>query len=131
MKGFDPNNVPPHIRAANPHIYGESTERVADTRIGQPVDDESKLHADIIDFCKGQSPPWLYFHGTMAEATGRTKGEPDFTLVASGGRVFFVECKKKGGKLKPDQRDVIHWAGLLGHKIHVVYNMEEFKEIVK
>lgn len=130
MRGFDPHNVPDHVKRENPHIYGENTERTADARIGQPVTDEDQLHNDIIEHCKNQSPPWIYFHGSMACKTKRTPGEPDFEILANGGRVFFVECKAKGGKLSTDQRDIKHWAALLGHTIHLVTNMEEFRKVV-
>ena len=109
-----------------PVPLGDNTERVGDA----PVSKEDELHNDIIEYCKNQSPPWLYFHGSMAHGTKRTPGEPDFEILASMGRVFFVECKAKGGKLSNAQRDVKHWAALLGHTVHVVTNMEEFKRIV-
>lgn len=116
------------VKARNPHIYGENTERVIDANA---VDDESQLHNDIIEYCKNQRPPWIYFHGSMAVKTSRTKGENDFHILANHGRVFFIECKSKTGKISADQRDIIHWANLLGHMIHVVRSIEEFKAVVE
>lgn len=119
-------NPGPGVRALNPHIYGESTERVIDS--SQGVSEEEILHNEIIDYCKDRR--WLYFHGSMAHATKRTLGEPDFTILTEKG-VFFVECKTKTGKVSVNQRDVIHWARSLGITIHVVCNMKQFRAIVE
>lgn len=119
----------PSVAKRNPHLFGENTERTIDAP--GAVTEEEKLHHEIIEYCKNQCPPWIYFHGSMAHKTYRTKGENDFHILASGGRVFFIECKAKGGKVSTDQRDVIHWANLLGHTIHVVTSMQEFRRIVE
>lgn len=122
-------SVSPATRARNPELFGENMERVIDSC--GAVTEEDKLHYEIIEYCKNQSPPWVYFHGSMDHVARRTKGEPDFEILASRGRVFLIECKAKGGKVSTDQRDIIHWAGLLGHTIHVVTSMKQFKEIVE
>lgn len=95
----------------------------------QPVAREKDLHAMIFDHCR--SKKWIVFHGSMSERTGRTLGEPDFTILADGGRVFFVECKSKQGKLSPAQFAMRHHACSLGHPFHVVFSFAEFLEIVK
>lgn len=91
--------------------------------VDSPTIEESEIHRHILDHCKQHM--WIAFHGSMAHATHRTPGEPDFTILADGGRVIMIECK--AGKKKPsdDQRDIIHWAGNLGHKIHVVRSVKE------
>src|SRR5512146_2355709 len=61
------------------------------------VEHEGDLHNQILDECRRRG--WIAFHGSMAKATARTLGEPDFTILADGGRKFFVECKSKTGKL--------------------------------
>lgn len=93
------------------------------------VTDEERLHNDIIKFCRDSG--WIYFHGSMAHKTLRTVGEPDFTILANNARVFFIECKTKTGKLSPEQLALKLWAEKLGHTIHTVRSMSEFKEIVK
>jgi hypothetical protein len=119
-------NLSPSARKRNPHLFAPAVP------IGsRAVLKENELHNDIIEYCKNQSPPWIYFHGSTDAATKRTAGEPDFEILASMGRVFLVECKAKGGKLRPAQRDIIHWAALLGHTIHLVTNMEEFRKVVE
>ena len=93
------------------------------------VDKESDLHSDILADCRQRG--WIALHGSMAQATGRTEGEPDFIILASRGRVFFIECKTRVGKLSPAQHAMAHFAEKLGHKIHLVRNMAQYLEIVK
>lgn len=89
---------------------------------------EADLHADIISECRKRG--WIYFHGAMNQRTARTIGEPDFTILADQGRVLLVECKRPGGKLSTEQLGIIQWAAKLGHKIHTVWAINEFLEIV-
>lgn len=113
----------PEFRRKNAHLFGQAVPKTG------AVADESELHNEIIEYCKDRR--WLYFHGSMAHETKRTPGEPDFEILADRGRVFFVECKSKDGKLSTDQRAVIQWAAMLGHTVHVVVNMDEFRRIVE
>jgi hypothetical protein len=67
----------------------------------------------------------------MAHKARRTVGECDFTILASKGRVFFIEAKTKTGKLSPEQLGIILWAGNLGHVIHTVRSFQQFIEITQ
>jgi len=98
--------------------------------VGSPVniEKESALHDAILDHCKGKG--WICFHGSMAHKAMRTVGEPDFCILADGGRVFFIECKTAVGKLSPEQMGIKVWAEMLGHTIHVCRSAEEFYKIV-
>jgi len=102
--------------------------------IKTPVDtdavaEESDLHSQIINHCLASG--WIYLHGSMSTRTSRTLGEPDFIIIASLGRVFFVECKSKSGKLSPAQQNMIHHARCLDTTIHVVRSIREFLELTK
>jgi len=90
---------------------------------------EGDLHNNITDYCKQRG--WPAFHGSMAHKAMRTLGEPDFTILASNSRVFFIECKTKDGKLSNEQRGLAMMAEMNGHKIHVVRSMDEFRKIVE
>lgn len=92
---------------------------------------ESELHRDIVEFCQRQYPPWLCFHGSMAHRAFRTPGEPDFILMADGGRTFFVEAKTRTGKLSMEQLGVQLQASRLGHTVHVVRSLDEFRKVVE
>ena len=91
------------------------------------VERECDLHGDILDACRKRG--WLCWHGSMAHRAMRTLGEPDFTILCDGGRVFFIECKSATGKLTTEQRGLAMQADRLGHKIHVVRNLTEFNYI--
>lgn len=88
------------------------------------VNDEGELHNEIFDYCRSKG--WIPLHGSMAARTHRTEGEWDFTIVADNKRVFFIECKKKGGKVTTEQAGLIMQAARLGHTVYVVYSMDDF-----
>ncbi len=95
----------------------------------QKIVNERDLHERIICHCEFKR--WQYLHGAMSRRTFRTVGEPDFIILADAGRVFFVECKSKNGKLSEEQLAFKFHAELNGHKIYIVRSMEEFLEAVK
>ena len=89
---------------------------------------EADLHAQIFDECRRRG--WIALHGSMSERTHRTAGEPDFIILADGGRVLFVECKTAKGKLSLEQQAMIAHAAKLGTTIFVVRSMAEFFQIL-
>lgn len=58
-------------------------------------------------------------------------GGQDFTIFANLGRVFLVECKRKGEKLSPEQLAWKLEMEMAGHTVHTVWSYAEFLEIVK
>jgi hypothetical protein len=116
-------NVSEAIRRLNPELYGRPVESCP-----EPMKSEADLHYAIMDECCARG--WIFLHGSMAERTHRTAGEPDFIILASGGRTFLVECKSATGKLSPDQQAMRAHAAKLGHTIHIVRSMEEFLKAV-
>lgn len=96
--------------------------------VGEPVTDEGELHNEIFDYCRSKG--WIPLHGSMANRTHRTEGEWDFTIVADNKRVFFIECKKKGGKVTTEQAGLIMQAARLGHQVYVVYSMDDFLKVI-
>jgi hypothetical protein len=91
------------------------------------VESEASLHYEIMDFCRDRG--WQFLHGSMSERTHRTLGEPDFTILAGAGRVYFVECKSRTGKLRPVQAQFIANATKNGHVVHVVDCTAQFLSI--
>jgi hypothetical protein len=89
---------------------------------------EACLHQAILDECRRRG--WIALHGSMAHQTKRTIGEPDFVILADGGRVLLVECKSKEGKLRPEQAALHAWAAKLGHTVRVVRSLNEFLQII-
>ena len=110
------------LRRRNPQLFALAPAP------GGGVSREAELHEAIFDECRRRG--WIALHGSMAERTCRTLGEPDFVILASGGRVLFVECKTKTGKLSPAQAALRFHAEHLGHTVHVVRSFAEFLELV-
>ena len=114
------------LRRRNPHLFGESNVEGRTSKVG--VSREAELHEAIFDECRRRG--WIALHGSMAERTCRTLGEPDFVILAGGGRVLLVECKTKTGKLSPAQAALKFHAEHLGHTVHVVRSLEEFLQLL-
>lgn len=65
------------------------------------------------------------------KANGMRPGFPDLVLIASQGRVGFMEVKREGEKQSEAQ---IHWQGaltFLGHKYAVVRSIEDAAETLQ
>jgi Holliday junction resolvase-like predicted endonuclease len=121
----------PTLARLNPHLFGAGrTDWTCGTSLtGEAaVERESELHEAVFDECRRRG--WIALHGSMAERTCRTLGEPDFVILADGGRVFFVECKSRSGKLSPAQAALKHHAEKLGHTVHVVRSLVEFQKLL-
>jgi len=116
----------PTLARLNPHLFCGVPPRATNGHSGTVS--EASLHEEIFDACRQRG--WIALHGSMAERTCRTLGEPDFTILADGGRVLFVECKSRSGKLSPAQAALKFHAEKLGHTIHVVRSLEEFLAVV-
>lgn len=87
-------------------------------------DREYKLHREILNYCEDRG--WIALHGSMVHATYRTIGEADFCCVLPNAVTLFVECKRKGQKLRPDQAAFAAWLQKLGHVLYVVTSLEQF-----
>lgn len=111
------------LRRLNPHLFSPCPSPGTG---GVPR--ESDLHEAIFDACRRRG--WIALHGSMAERTCRTLGEPDFVILGDGGRVLFVECKSRNGKLSPAQAALKFHAEKLGHTVHVVRSLEDFFKLL-
>jgi len=58
-------------------------------------------------------------------------GVPDRIVLAPGGRIYFVEMKRPGGKLRPLQQKVIADIRKLGFKVFVIDSREGVKEFIE
>jgi len=96
---------------------------------GGRVRRESDLHRMIGAECGRKG--LVVFHGRMDRASGRTPGEPDFTILLPGGRVLLVECKRPaGGRVSVEQQTVGVRASLLGHRVHLVTDFVQFRNLL-
>lgn len=94
-----------------------------------PVEVEADLHSDIMAACRARG--WKAFHGSMAESTRRTLGEPDFVILCDAGQLLLVEAKSRTGKPSKDQQLVHAHASRLGHTVHIVRSMKEFEKVCR
>ena len=115
----------PTLARLNPHLFGRQNEKckMKNGAVGREAD----LHEAIFAECRRRG--WIALHGSMAERTHRTAGEPDFIILGDGGRWLAVECKSRSGKLSPAQLALKHHAEKLGHTIHVVRSLAEFMRL--
>jgi len=120
-----PNDV---LRRLNPHLFGPCGRPQVGAATGSGGVREAELHEEIFDECRRRG--WIALHGSMAERTCRTLGEPDFVILAGGGRVMLVECKTRTGKLSPAQAALKHHAEKLGHTVHVVRSRDELLNLL-
>ena len=118
----------PTLARLNPHLFCPVAQSGKQKPESGNFRKEAELHEEIFDECRTRG--WIALHGSMAERTCRTLGEPDFTILADGGRVLFVECKTRTGKLSPAQAALKFHAEKLGHTIHVVRSLEEFQKLL-
>lgn len=115
------------MRMSHSEFLAYEARRNRITTNSDGTDDESELHREIADECAARG--WLPFHGSMAHRTRRIPGEPDFFILCSDGRLLMVECKSRCGKLSTAQLGIIAWAKKLGHEIHVVDSIEQFRRL--
>lgn len=126
-------NASDSFHRLNPNLLGgrvelATQERRAGKPLGPPVDRERDLHNEIHAHCRAHG--WVALHGSMAAATHRTAGEPDFVIVMPG-KVLFVECKAKGGKLTPAQAAMKFHLETLNANYLLACSMADFLNAVK
>ena len=125
LSSIIPNDT---LRRLNPHLFCPVAQIGKRTADSGNIRSERDLHEQVFDECRRRG--WIALHGSMAERTCRTLGEPDFVILADGGRVLFVECKSRSGKLSPAQSALKFHAEKLGHTIHVVRSLGEFLKLL-
>lgn len=59
------------------------------------------------------------------------RGFPDRTVLLPGGRVVFVELKRRRGKPSAGQRLWVERLVALGFKCDIVYSLEEAQQLVR
>ena len=88
------------------------------------VEREADLHNSIIAHCRANR--WYFVHSRTDKSTTQAKGVADFILFLPKGRVVCIECKRKGGKLSPEQNIVRHVLRALEHDYFVVFDFAQF-----
>jgi len=91
--------------------------------------EESDVHEKIIEHCKLKG--WAFRRDRMDKRTTGQLGWPDFSIACREGKMVFVECKRKGSKLTPEQAATLHWLCSLGHVAIAVWSYEDFEQTVR
>jgi hypothetical protein len=89
---------------------------------------ESDLHGQILDYCKLRG--WYVVHSRMDKQSRTAPGVPDM-IIAGMGTVFWVECKRKGQKLRVEQQAAKIMLEKNEQRYGVVTTFEEFLEFVR
>jgi hypothetical protein len=123
------------MRLTQAQFDSYNERRMAESAVRRPVPTEAQttpnekdLHNKILDYCRVRQ--WIVFHGSMAHATHRTPGEPDFIILCPRGVTFLIECKSRSGKLTTDQLGIMAWAEKLQHTIHIIRSYTEFLDLL-
>ncbi len=89
------------------------------------------IQAQIRKWCDSQWPKWKVIQARSDQRSTIALGAQDCTIFAPGSRVFCIEVKAKGKKLRPEQMAWKVEMEMLGHTVQVVHSLEEFLELVK
>lgn len=83
---------------------------------------EGEIHAAFIAYLNKVGVPFR--HDRMDKRTTTKVGEPDFAIY-SNGRVLFVEVKRLGGKLRPEQQKRKQQLEAAGCRVCLCFSVEE------
>lgn len=96
---------------------------------------EADLHRQIEVELKHRR--WYYVHSRTDKRTTTALGVPDFIIAGKSDSNFdgepvtyWIEVKKRGGKLTPEQTITKHLLTALGHRYATVYSFAEFLEAI-
>lgn len=85
---------------------------------------ESEIQDQIEAECRRRG--WYVVRSRMDRPTTTALGTPDFIVAIDAGRTLWVEVKRQGQKLRPEQAGAQAWLHKLGHLAAVVHSLEEF-----
>lgn len=117
------------IDAQNRKASGVKPILMDDVDAAQWPGPENELHEQVMAYCKQRK--WPYVHSRMDKRSHTALGVPDFVIAMGNGVTAWVECKKRGGKVKPEQAGFIMALKIQGHKAGVVFSMEDFLALIE
>lgn len=91
------------------------------------VGEEGGLHGEIMQWLKANNVP--YIHARNDKKSRINPGAPDFSFPLKG-RMFFIECKTRTSKRRPDQLAWALLAEMQGFAVKECRSFTEFLEIV-
>lgn len=100
-------------------------------KAGCPVDAfeglEKDLHALIIKEC--QKRRWFVVHSRTDKRATNQIGCPDL-IIAAPNTTYWLEVKRKGGKLSAEQNVIRHCLLSLGQRYATIYSLQQFLDFV-
>jgi len=90
---------------------------------------ESELHEAIKAELKRRR--WFFCYSRMDKRTTQQLGIPDFVIAAPDGRTFWIEAKRRLGKLTKEQNIARHCLLALGHMHATVYSFQQFIDAIE
>ena len=102
----------------------------------QPL--ERQIQTQILDylklrgvFCWKQNTSGIYRKDRSAYIPSHTRGMPDICGILRGGRAFYVEVKRRTGRLSEPQKEFLGRASTLGALAIVAYCVEDVEAALK
>lgn len=94
--------------------------------------DEAELESETHDKIHQHATikGWGIIHSRMDRKTTQAKGVSDFILLAPGPTVFFIEVKRPGKKLRPEQLTFAALCHRTEQLYAAVYSFEEYLDFV-
>lgn len=89
---------------------------------------ESELHQQITKDL--QNRRWYFVHSRQDKRTTQSNGVPDFICAAPDGVTYWLEIKRKGNKLSPEQNITKHCLGALGHWHSTIYSFSDYLDAI-
>lgn len=89
---------------------------------------EKYLHEQIAEHCREKG--YYFIHARMDRRSTIARGCPDFCIAGNNGKVIWLECKRKGGKLTPIQQATIAHLKKLGQLAFVVDNYSDAEHLI-
>lgn len=104
------------------------TERARHAPAQAVKDEVADLHAPILAWLKANNVAYKY--SRPDKKSRDTKGSPDFCFCWHS-KTIWVECKSEDGELRPEQKAWARQALNEGQFVHVIYNMQQFYDLVR
>lgn len=98
---------------------------------------ECEIQGRCVEWFRANYPEWLIFsvpneacfkRKQYFDSLGLLNGVSD-TIAVKDGEVMFIEFKRDGGKQSNEQKLFQSKVEALGHHYHLIYDLDEFKEI--
>jgi len=92
---------------------------------------EAYFQRQCNEYLRKRNVQFLHIEKGRGKNTTHRKGVPDLLVFPGDGRVFFIELKAPGGKLRPEQVEFFRDMRLRGYVCDVCYNFEHFVCIIE